>query len=85
MWTFAALAGVMVFLGAGAPAIDAAPNPKRLAAHEATEWVDDLGPVVSSELVYSDDFQQPVWRVRGTTTTVVMDGQYDLVGLEFHD
>lgn len=84
-WTFAALTGAMVFLGAGLTSLDAASSPNERAAQEAGQWMDDLGSVRSSELVYSEDFGHPVWRVRGTSTTVIMDGEYDLVGLEFHD
>lgn len=74
----------MIFLGAGVTSLDAATSPKERAALEAKQWMEDLGPVTSSKQVYSEDFEQPVWRVRGETTTVIMDGQYDLVGLEFH-
>lgn len=83
-WTLTAITATVLLLGAGAMVVDTAPSPDELASKEAQEWIDDLGPVVSSELVYSEDFGHPVWRVRGTSTTVIMDNEYDLVGLEFH-
>ena len=85
MWACTALTGALVFFGSGSMTLEAATSPEDLASVEAQEWVDDLGPVSSSELVYSEDFGHPVWRVRGTSTTVIMDSEYDLVGLEFHD
>jgi hypothetical protein len=73
----------VVLLSVGLVMLGAKDGADSRAQREAQNWSPEMGPVVGSDLVYSEEYGDEVWEVEGTRHRVVMDESYDLLEVHF--